>query len=264
MPPVKRLAIERGLAVLQPISVNTPEFEALLEEFKPQVGVVAAFGQLLGPRLLNLPPNGFLNVHASLLPLYRGASPVAAAILAGDEETGVTIMLMDEGLDTGPTLAQARCEIETEDTTETLEAKLSRLGAGLLSDTLPAWLEGRLAPRPQDGDLATFAGRVEKNDGRVDWDRSAEDLWRMCRAYDPWPGLFAYLDEQRVRLWKVRPLPDWEGDELPGEILSKCDEELVVATGEGALELEVVQLAGKKRTSGADFRRGQRDLRFFL
>lgn len=263
MSPVKRLALDRGLTVLQPETVNTAEFEARLREARPEVGVVAAFGQLLGPRVLQVPAHGYLNVHASLLPRWRGASPITAAILAGDAETGVTIMLVDEGLDTGPVLARTTCEIQPDDTAASLEGKLSALGADLMGRTLPGWLAGEITPRAQDDHLATLAGRVKKSDGRVDWTRSAEELWRMSRAYDPWPGLFAFLGDRRVRLWKVRPLVDWEGEERPGEVLAEYDEELVVAAGRGALVLEEVQLAGKKRAAGADFRRGQRDLTSF-
>ena len=263
MPPVKRAALEHGLAVLQPESVNTPDVTARLREWSPEAGIVAAFGQLLGSEILDLPTHGHLNVHASLLPRWRGASPIVAAILAGDEETGVTIMLIDAGLDTGPMLAKARCAITAEDTTGSLEPRLAQLGANLLSQTLPRWLRGEIIAEPQDATRATFAGHVEKNDGRVDWAQPADLLWRMSRAYEPWPGLFAFAGEQRVRLWRMLPLQGWRGDELPGEVVESYDEMLVVATGEGALILEEVQLAGKKRTSGIDFRRGQRNLRFF-
>jgi methionyl-tRNA formyltransferase len=263
MSPVKRLALDHGLTVFQPETVNTPEFEARLRELRPEVGVVAAFGQLLAPRVLQIPAHGYLNVHASLLPRWRGASPITAAILADDAETGVTIMLVDEGLDTGPVLAPMTCEIHPDDTAATLEEKLSTLGADLMSRTLPGWMAGEITPRSQDDHLATLAGRVTKSDGRVNWTQTAERMWRMSRAYDPWPGLFAFLGDRRVRLWKVRPIFDWQGKERPGDVLAEYDEELVVATGKGALVLEEIQLAGKKRAAGADFRRGQRDLTSF-
>lgn len=263
IPPVKRAALQNDLTVVQPESVNTREFVAYLTEARPDVGVVAAFGQLLGKRMLQIPKHGYLNVHASLLPRYRGAAPVAAAILAGDVVTGISIMLLDKGLDTGPILAQANCPIEPTDTTATLETRLSLLGADLMSATLPDWIAGAITPQPQDERLAIFAGRVQKSDGQVDWSTPAETLWRMSRAYTPWPGLFTFAGERRITLWQVRPLPDWQGDELPGEIITQYDEELVVATTRGALVLEEVQLAGKKRVSGMDFRRGQRDLMLF-
>jgi len=263
IPPVKRVALQNNLPVVQPESVNTPEFASYLADVRPEVGVVAAFGQLLGRQILQIPKHGYLNVHASLLPRHRGASPVAAAILAGDEETGVTIMLIDEGLDTGPILAQASCPIEPTDTTATLENKLATLGAELMSVTLPRWLAGAIEPRPQAPNSATMANRVQKSDGKVDWNAPAEKLWRMCRAYNPWPGLFTYAGERRINLWRVRPLPDWQGDELPGEVIAENDDELVVATGKGALVLEEVQLAGKKRVCGRDFRRGQPGLKVF-
>jgi methionyl-tRNA formyltransferase len=262
MPPVKQTALQYGLPVLQPESVNRREFLAQLEELRPEVGVVAAFGQLLGKRLLSISPHGYLNVHASLLPRHRGASPIAAAILAGDEVTGVSIMLIDEGLDTGPVLAQTTCPILPEDTAGSLEAKLAEIGADLLARTLPSWLAGNATPKPQEERLATVAGHVAKDDGRADWTQPAETLWRMARAYDPWPGLFTFVDGQRLRLWKVRPLLDWRGDARPGEVLLDVGG-LVVATGRGALELLEVQLAGKQRVSGADFKRGHRHLTEF-
>jgi methionyl-tRNA formyltransferase len=262
MPAVKLAALELGLPVLQPESVNTSEFTAQLAVLRPAVGVVAAFGQLLGARVLSIPERGYLNVHASLLPRHRGASPVSAAILAGDAETGVSIMIVEAGLDTGPVLTWSACPIMPDDTAGALEERLAALGADLLARTLPDYLAGRLTPQPQDERLATFAGRVEKNDGRADWSRPAEELGRMARAYDPWPGLFAFVGEQRLRLWRVRPLPDWKGEAVPGDVLPDFDG-LVVATGQGALELDEVQLAGRGRVKGLEFKRGQRDLKRF-
>jgi len=262
MPAVKRAALELGLLVVQPESVNTSEFTAQLAELRPEVGVVAAFGQLLGPRVLSIPERGYVNVHASLLPRHRGASPISAAILAGDAETGVSIMIVEAGLDTGPVLARAACPIRPDDTTGALEDRLAALGADLLARTLPDYLTGRIAPQPQDERWATFAGRVEKNDGRADWSRPAEELGRRARAYDPWPGLFAFVGEQRIRLWRVRPLPDWKGDAAPGVVLPDF-EGLVVATGQGALALDEVQLAGRGRVTGMEFKRGRRDLARF-
>lgn len=257
--PVESVALAHGLTVWQPESVNTPGFLAQLQGFKPEVGVLAAFGQYLGRQMLQIPPRGYLNVHPSLLPRHRGASPIAAAILAGDAETGATVILLNEELDAGPIIGQERCAIQADDTAGTLEARLSKMGAELLSRLLPLWLTRVVTLQPQDDTLATFATRIDKEDGRVDWTFPAETLWRQARAYDPWPGLFAFVGDQRIRLWRVRPLLEWRGNERPGTVLSS-DNELVVATGQGALALDEVQLAGKKRVSGIDFRRGQRDL----
>jgi methionyl-tRNA formyltransferase len=262
MPAVKRAALELGLPVMQPESVNASEFTAQLAGLRPEAGVVAAFGQLLGARVLSIPARGYVNVHASLLPRHRGASPISAAILAGDAETGVSIMIVEAGLDTGPVLTRAACPILPDDTAGTLEVRLAVVGADLLARILPDYLAGRLAPQPQDERLATFAGRVEKNDGRADWSLPAEELSRRARAYDPWPGLFAFVGEQRIRLWRVRPLPEWTGEAAPGEVLPDFDG-LVVATGRGALELGEVQLAGRGRVTGLEFKRGQRDLKRF-
>lgn len=257
--PVEKVAIHHGLTVWQPGSVNAPEFLSQLADFGPEAGVLAAFGQYLGKSMLQIPLHGYLNVHPSLLPRHRGASPMASAILAGDEETGVTIILLTEELDAGPILAQERCALQSDDTTGTLETRLSAMGAELLSRTLPLWLDGALVPQPQDAALATLAPRISKEDGRVDWTSPAEVLWRRARAYDPWPGLFALARGQRLRLWKVRPRLDWHGHELPGTVLS-ASLEFAVATGRGALVLEEVQLAGRKRVSGLEFLRGQREL----
>ncbi|MFW6164513.1 MAG: methionyl-tRNA formyltransferase [Planctomycetota bacterium] len=188
---VKRAAVERGLPVFQPPSLRTPEAVARLAEWKPEVIVVAAFGQILTEEVLELPPYGCLNVHASLLPRWRGAAPVAAAILAGDEVTGVTIMKMDAGLDTGPILAQRREPIRADDTRTALTQRLSLLGAELLAETLPAYLAGELVPQPQD-DEATLAERLRKADGRLDWSRPALVLDRKIRAFTPWPGTFTF------------------------------------------------------------------------
>jgi methionyl-tRNA formyltransferase len=257
--PVESVALAHGLTVLQSESVNTPEFLAELQDFKPEVGVLVAFGQYLGRKLLQIPPLGYLNVHPSLLPRHRGASPIAAAILAGDAETGVTVILLSEELDAGPIVGQERCAIQPDDTTGKLEASLSKMGADLLSRLLPLWLDRSITLQPQDDTFATLATRIGKEDGRVDWSLPADALWRQARAYDPWPGSFAYVGDQRIRLWRVRPLLDWCGDEPPGTVLPSANE-LVVATGQGALALDELQLAGRRRVSGIEFRRGQRSL----
>ncbi len=256
--PVKQVALERGLSLSQPHSLRTPEAVAQLSAWKPDVIVVAAFGQILPQDVLGLPPHGCLNVHGSLLPHWRGAAPVAAAILAGDEVTGVTIMQMDAGLDTGPVLAQREETILPDDTQATLEERLAYLGAELLVETLSAYLAGNLLPRPQPEEGATYAGQLRKEDGLLDWSRPTVELDRQVRAFTPWPGAFTRWRGQRLKVLRVVPLPEWHGDAPPGTVIVLADG-VVVATGEGALRLEEVQLAGKRPMDIAPFLRGQRD-----
>ncbi len=257
-PPVKAVALAHGLRVLQPPSLRQPEVVAELRTLAPEAIVVAAYGQILPPEVLGIPPKGCLNVHASLLPKYRGAAPVAAAILAGEEETGVTIMLMDEGMDTGPILSQATCPISPQDTRESLSARLAQLGADLLMDTLPRWLAGEIEPRPQDHSQATYSRIITKEDGLIDWSQSAVEIWRQCRAYYPWPSAYTYWRGKLLKVLSAEPLPSRSGKEEPGQVIA-LNEGLAVATGEGALLLREVQLAGKRAMTAEDFARGQRD-----
>jgi methionyl-tRNA formyltransferase len=258
MSPVKRVALERDLSLLQPRSLRAPAALAQLAAWEPHVIVVAAFGQILRQDVLDLPPHGCLNVHASLLPRWRGAAPVSAAILTGDEITGVTIMEMDAGLDTGPILARREESIRADDTAATLEERLAQLGADLLVETLPAYLAGALQPRPQPEEGVTYAERLRKRDGRVDWSRPAVELDRQMRAFTPWPGAFTTLHGQRLKLLRATPLPNWRGGAPPGTVVA-LDDGVAVATGEGALCLEEVQLAGRRRMDIAAFLCGQRD-----
>ena len=256
--PVKQVALERGLSLSQPHSLRTPEAVAQLSAWKPDVFVVAAFGQILPQDVLGLPPHGCLNVHGSLLPRWRGAAPVAAAILAGDEVTGVTIMQMDAGLDTGPVLAQREEPIAPDDTQATLEERLARLGAELLVETLVVYLAGSLLPRSQPDEGATYAGQLRKEDGWLDWSRPAVELDRRVRAFTPWPGAFTMWHGRRLKVLRTVTLPAWRGGVSPGTVVALADG-VVVATGEGALLLEEVQLAGKRPMDIGAFLRGQRD-----
>ena len=256
-PPVKQAAMARGLPVLQPKTLRQPEVIEELKALAPTVIVVAAYGQILPSEVLAIPPRGCLNVHPSLLPKYRGAAPIAGAILAGEEETGVTIMLMDEGMDTGPILAQRRLMIEPEDTTESLSRKLARLGADLLIETLPRWLRGEIAPQPQDDSRATYTKPIAKEDGLIDWSLPAVEIWRRCRAYYPWPSAYTYWQGRLFKVLRAKPIPQWKGAEKPGRVM-RLRQGLAVATGEGALLLEEVQLAGKRAIGAEDFLRGQR------
>ncbi len=256
--PVKVVALAHGLPVLQPPSLRRPEAMAELRDLAPEVIVVAAFGQILRAEALSIPPRGCLNVHASLLPSYRGAAPIAAAILAGEEKTGVTIMLMDEGMDTGPILSQATCPISPQDTRESLSARLAQSGADLLVDTLPRWLAGEIEPQVQDHSQATYCRIISKEDGLIDWSQSAVEVWRRSRAYYPWPGTYTYWRGKLLKVLRAEALPQWSGERDPGQVIT-LDQGLAVAAGEGALLLREVQLAGKRALSAEEFARGQRD-----
>jgi methionyl-tRNA formyltransferase len=258
-PPVKEVALKRGLPVWQPTTLRTPGAVETLSQVGADVYVTAAIGLFLPPDVLALPPHGCLNVHASLLPRWRGAAPVSAAILYGDEETGVTLMQTDEGLDTGPIVAQVRCPIRADDTAETLARRLARMGADLLIETLPRWLSGQIRPRPQPEEAVTYSLRLKRQDGHVDWHQSAAHIERMVRAYTPWPGTFTFYDGQRLKILRGHTLSDWQGAETPGEVLRQPDDGIAVATGEGALALDQVQLAGSRAMPVDALARGHRD-----
>lgn len=256
--PVKSLAEAHDLPILQPQRVGEPEAIQQLRELAPTVIVVAAYGQILPLSILSLAEHGAINVHASLLPHHRGGAPIPAAILAGDRQTGVTIMLMDEGLDTGPVLSQAALDILPEDTTASLTEKLGHLGGQLLLDTLPQWMAGQIMPREQDDTQATYARLLRREDGRIDWAECAEAIARRVRAYYPWPGAFALWRDREVKLLRAHAIsketPNW----LPGSVV-RADSEIAVVTGQGLLILEELQLAGRRRLSAGQFVLGQQD-----
>ncbi len=255
--PVKQVALERGLKVLQPARLRASSQVGQLASLRPDVIVVAAFGQILSQKVLDIPPFGCLNVHPSLLPRYRGASPIAAAILAGDEYTGVTIMLLDAGMDSGPVLAQRPVAIEPQDTTATLAAKLAQVGAELLMETLGLWLNRQLTPQPQDEAKATYSQPITKEEGEIDWRLPAGEIWRRVRAFQPWPGCYTRWEGKSIKVLEARPLPG-KGD--PGKVVSSGGRDLVVGvqTGDGTLRLLRLQMEGKRAMTAAEFVRGQR------
>jgi methionyl-tRNA formyltransferase len=256
--PVKQYALQHGLPVLQPASLKPPEVVAALREIAPDVIVVAAFGQILRRDVLALPPKSCINVHASLLPRWRGASPISAAIAAGDPISGVTIMLMEAGIDSGPMLTQHSEPIRADDTTATLTERLSTLGAGLLVETLPRWLAGEITPQRQDEALVTKCSQIKKEEGRIDWSHDADAIERHVRAMIPWPVAWTtwqgkQLQVKRARLWSSAPAA------APGTAISS-GKALGVRCGTGALELLEVQLEGKRSMPAADFLRGQQQI----
>lgn len=263
-PPAKKVALEYGLPVYQPERLSTSDATAALTELAPDLIVIAAFGQILKRPVLELPKHGVVNVHGSLLPRHRGAAPVAAAILAGDEETGITIMLTELALDAGPILAQRHIPIAPPDTTASLMTRLADEGADLLMETLPRWISGSIEPQPQDDSKATYAPSIRKEEAIIEWSLSAVDVWRRVRAYNPWPVAFTPLDGQLLRILEASPLPD-EGPEPPGTVLPLLPEHadldgFAVRCGMGTLAATRVQRAGGRAMTGADFLRGQRAL----
>ncbi|MFQ6058440.1 MAG: methionyl-tRNA formyltransferase [Anaerolineae bacterium] len=255
--PVKEMALAHGLPVLQPRTLRRPEAVEQLRALGPEVIVVAAYGLILPPAVLEIPPHGCLNIHASLLPKYRGAAPIPAAILAGEAETGITIMLMDEGMDTGPILSQARLAIEPHDTTQSLSEKLAPLGADLLMETLPRWLEGEIEPRLQDESQASYCKLIHKEDGLINWSLPAIQIERAVRAYTPWPSAYTFWEGRLLKILRAQPLVAWSGHREPGQVM-ELPQGIAVATGQGALLLEEVQLAGRRAMGAEEFVRGQR------
>jgi methionyl-tRNA formyltransferase len=254
-PPIKLAAEELGLTVLQPPGLRDAEVLQVVAKIKPEVIVAVAYGQILRQPFLEIAPRGVLNVHPSLLPKYRGASPISAAILAGDQMTGVTIMLMDAGMDSGPILAQERHAIWDNDTAGTLGQRLSAAGADLLIATLPGWLGGEITPRPQDDPQATFTKLLEKHDGLIDWGHAAEQVSRQVRAYNPWPGAFTHIDGDLLQIWQASAVSGTTG-EAPGVIVQGPEHAFAVQTGDGLLLPLEVQRQGRKRLPAGEFLRG--------
>ena len=254
-PPVKDAASAWGIPVVQPERAR--EITDRLADLQPEVAVVAAFGQLIPKTMLEIPAAGFVNVHFSLLPRWRGASPVVRAILAGDEETGVTLMQMDERLDTGPILATLATPISPRETTGLLTARLAALGSGLLADQLPGVVTGELTPEAQDDAAATAAAMVRVDEAFVDpVHHSAVAIDRAVRAFDPWPGAWATLDGNRFKLWRVAP---GGADASEPGVATVVGDRVLLGTRIGAVELLDVQPAGKGRMSAADWMRGRRN-----
>ena len=254
-PPVKILAQELNIPVMQPEKLKQPEAMEQLRTWAPDLIVVAAFGQILRKDVLELPLHGCINVHASLLPRWRGAAPINAAILHGDEETGVTIMQMDVGLDTGPMLAKRSIPLTPDDTAGSVIQALSTLGADLLLETLPDYLSGNLTPQPQPEEGATYAPMMKKEDGKLNFDSDVHELERRVRAFNPWPGTFMDFDGA---ILKVHRAHVEQGDAPVGQRLVVENQPAVGARG-GVLVLDEVQPAGKKSMNGKSFLAGARN-----
>ncbi len=252
--PVKQLALDAGVEVLQPASLRASESSAALVEFKPDLLITAAYGLLLPPRVLEIPVHGCWNLHASLLPRWRGASPINQAILAGDEQTGISLMQMEAGLDTGPVLMQAETAIGADETAGQLHDRLSLMAASLLVKGLDQLVSGRLpAAVPQNEALATHAPLIDKSDARLDWAMPAEQLARQVRAYNPWPIAHGDIAGQPCRIFRAQSRPDLSGS--PGELLrgGGHKDRITVACGQGALDVFELQAPNRKRVSARDW-----------
>ena len=255
-PPVKETAIRMGYPVVQPESIRTEDFAGRLRECDPDFLVVIAFGHILSDKILAVPRMGAINIHASLLPCYRGPAPIQRAIINGEKQTGVTAMMMDQGMDTGDILAISKTDISPEDTSASLHDRLASLSADLLIRVLNRFKTGKLAPIPQNHSEATYAPLLKKKDGRIDWKKSAEGIDAFIRGVSPWPGAFTFQGKKRLKILAAKPVSR-RVDVPPGTVLKAFPDELCVATGNGALSILELQSASGKRLRVADFLRGR-------
>ena len=251
--PVKELAIDRGIKILQPVNIKDPLFLNGLSKIMPEIIVVVAYGKILPAQILRLPSHGCINVHASLLPKYRGAAPIQWAIINGEKKTGITTMLMDEGLDTGNILLQEETEISSDDNAETLGNKLAEIGASLLIRTIKGIRSGYIKPIPQKG-TPGYAPPLKKEDGRLNWSKTATEIFNFVRGMYPWPCAYCYLNKKRIKITRVKML---EGSGIPRRV-EKTGEELIVGTGEGLISIIELQPEGKIPMSAKAFLQGRR------
>jgi methionyl-tRNA formyltransferase len=254
-PPVKEIAVAASIPVLQPTKIKTQEFHNQLKSLRPDLIVVTAYGRILPGSVLFLPPLGAINIHGSILPKYRGAAPIQWALINGEKETGVTIMQMDEGLDTGDILLPGSIPIALQDTTSTLAVKLAGLGGKLIIEALELLKEDRLPPLKQDDSLATFAPPLKKEDGRINWQKSAFEINCLIRGLDPWPMAFTSIDENWIKLF-LPTVVENEVTEPPGTLCRADKNGLLIATGKNYLLIKDVQLHGNRRMDVASFLNG--------
>src|SRR5436190_14717716 len=247
-PPVKVAAEELGLPIMQPPTLRDPGFRERLEELRPEVTVLVAYGEYLAPSLLDLPRRGSINLHPSLLPRWRGSTPIQSAILAGDTVTVVSIIRMDKGLDTGDILAQNSVPIEPDETYPHLSTRLAEVGAALLAETLPLWLRDEITPVPQDEERATLTHNLRKEDGLIDWKLPAEEITRRVRALQPWPGTFTYWQGRLLKVLDAHVAEPIASEPLPPGTVATQAGQLLVWTGNGLLDINSAQFEGKPPT----------------
>ena len=255
--PIKQVAQKAGVPILQPLKMKDPAFLEALRAWQPDLIAVTAFGRILPQIILDLPPKGCVNVHGSLLPKYRGAGPIQWAVINGDEETGITTMLMDAGMDTGAMLLQERVRIDPEDTAGSLSEKLAKVGGPLLVETIRQLKAGTLTPRPQDDGQATMAPLLDKEMGQIDWSVAAIQIANRVRGLSPWPGAFTYLDHERWTIWKAKALADPASAE-PGTGVAVTKDALHIATGRGVLAITELQPANSRRMTVQQYLAGHR------
>ena len=253
--PVKQKALEYNLPLLQPEKIKTEEFTAELERLQPDLIVVVAFGQILSQRILDIPPLGCVNVHASLLPRYRGAAPIHWSIINGEKETGVTTMLMDAGLDTGDMLLKEKVTITEEMTTEELHDQLMAMGGKLLAETIDGLANGTITPEKQDDSISNYAGMLNKETGHIDWSKSAVEIHNLIRGLNSWPVAWSMKDGKNYKFWRTK-VENRNSDKAPGTVVELRKNSFCLATGEGLLEVLEIQPPSKKRMSAGDLLRG--------
>ncbi len=251
--PVKEVAMSKGIQVLQPLTMRDEDFLNILMDIKPEIIIVVAYGKIIPKRILELPKYNCINVHASLLPKYRGAAPIQWSLINGEEVTGITTMLMDEGVDTGDILLQGEIKIDIDDTSETLGRKLSELGAGLLLKTIEGIADNSITPKPQTGE-PSYASVIKKEDGRIDWSKTAVELFNFVRGMYPWPVAYCHLNGERIKLIKVKPA---DGEGKSGRIEKARKDELLIGTGNGLLLIRELQPEGKKVMTVSAFLQGR-------
>jgi len=254
-PPVKVIAEEHGIPVLQPLKVRAPEVIDGIRELNPDLIVVVAFGQILPQSLLDIPKHGCINIHASLLPRYRGAAPLNWCLINGETETGITTMQMDAGLDTGDMLVKRAIPIGPDEDAQSLHDRLSLLGAETINETLDRLLAETLTHEKQDDSLTCYAPMLKKEDGLIDWNREPQQIKNLVRGFTPWPGAYTSLDGKTLKLYKVSVT---EGNGKPGEVITAGKDGIIVACGSGSLRIEELQLEGRKRLSASEFLAGCR------
>ena len=257
--PVKQVALDHEIPVFQPETLKTPEAQKQLADLNPDVMIVAAYGLILPKAVLDIPTHGCLNIHASLLPRWRGAAPIQRAIAAGDAETGITIMQMDEGLDTGAMLLKSLTAIEDSDTGGSLHDRLAELGGNAIIKALKLLQKGELTGEPQNDELACYASKLSKTEGHIDWATDAKAIERLVRAFNPWPGTYTDLGDQRIRIHEARALVT-TSDGLPGTVVQRDREGIDIACGNGTLRITRLQLPGSRAQSVNDLINGGKEL----
>lgn len=255
-PPIKRIAVKRGINLLQPDKVKTKKFKEKISKLCPDLIVTVAYGKILPRRILDIPKLGCINVHASLLPEYRGAAPIHWSIINGESETGITTMLMDEGMDTGDILLREKIKIDNDMTAGMLHDKLSVLGARVLKETIKGWTKNSISPIKQNDVEATYAPMIDKNTGNIKWNDYAKNVHNHVRGTNPWPGAFTYYMKNRMKIWKTEVIENESENKFPGEILSVDNNGIIAACSKGTIKIFEIQFENRKKMNVEDYIHG--------